>query len=229
MATSHFDEAYACLNDMTPPLRKANLNTFLTSLLSQDNAAFARETLERLPFTQTYDDADTILESLASKSLTAMAGQGARYHKALYALRVSRGDMRGAATVLWSRIVRLRSSTERVADPESAESQELLRCYLALINSLACVDQSQAWIFAEGKLGDKGRDSISGSGSGLDFGKPKSGVAINGRNKEGKERRVLTIQDIRAMYQQELDRLEAVSAGRYAFDGGEGADAMDVL
>lgn len=116
MATNRFDEAYACLNDMAPALRKANLSTFLTSLLSQDNASFATDALKRLAFTQTFADADAILDSLATRSLAIANGQGARYQKALFALRVSRGDMRGAATALWSRILRLRSSTERVAD-----------------------------------------------------------------------------------------------------------------
>lgn len=62
--------------------------------------------------------------------------------------------------------------------------------YLALINILANIDPSQAWILADGE----------GEG-------------------EGKKRRVLTLEDVRGEYQAELDRRAAIESGRFAFVG----------
>ncbi len=74
----------------------------------------------------------------------------------------------------------------------------MLNAYLALINVLACVEKSQAWILADG-----------------------------GGPDEGRKRRVLTLDDVRAQYQGELDRVAAIESGRFAFVG-DGAE-MDVL
>lgn len=73
------------------------------------------------------------------------------------------------------------------------QTQPVLNAYLALINVLACVEKSQAWILA-----DTGAE-------------------------EGRKRRVVTLDDVRGEYQGELDRLAAIESGRFAFvgDGGE--------
>lgn len=228
LSSSRFEEAYSCLSDMAPVLRKASMAAFFSKLLAIERTSYAFDIFKRLPFTTTYNDADATLESLTAKSLNAATGQGARYHKALYALRVSRGDMRGAASALWTRIQWLRGGGERAADPETVEGAELMRCWLALINCLACVDTSQAWIFAEEQAG--GNDKASIVSGGIDFGKPRSSLTfIKGAG--GKQRTVLTLEDIRRLYQRELDRVEAVQEGRYAFDGANSGnlDAMDVL
>jgi len=52
-----------------------------------------------------------------------------------------------------------------------------------------------------------------------------------GKKKQGEidtsKRRIVTIEDIRREYQEELDRLAALEQGKFAFAGN--GDAMDVL
>lgn len=100
------------------------------------------------------------------------------------------------------------------------------RCWLALANCLSCVGEKEAWIFSE---------EVSSAPNGSTYGH-NSTLGKAGFAKNGKERRVVTLEEIRKGYQEELDRVEAVSAGRFAFGVGEvgrGAlgegDAMDVL
>lgn len=168
--------------------------------------------LLRLPFAN--DPAllhhlDSTLASLAAKTIDLE--HGPRYHTALYAWRLARNDFRGAAAVLHQRLQRLQASSTSTAstnskanadtppsasagltaDPSSAtaQTQPVLNAYLALINVLACVEKSQAWILA-----DTGGE-------------------------EGMKRRVVTLDDVRGEYQGELDRVAAMESGRFAFVG----------
>jgi len=170
--------------------------------------------LTRLPFAVHTAEADTILLSLAEKQLSASSSAGARAWNSLYAFRIARDDFRGAAQALWSRLQRLKSQGEKVNDPTSRESEEMRRCWLALINVLACVGEKEAWVFGEGPV-----EKIQGSLGGTIF--------------ERKERKVITLEDVRKGYQEELDRVEAVQMGRFAFGGSNvavgGVEAMDVL
>ncbi len=181
-------------------------------------AASQTPALIRLPFATNptlHHHLDATLASLAAK--TVDLEHGPPYHTALYAWRLARNDFRGAAVVLHQRLQRLQASTDTsstsnanaasTADvrPSSAsltsaqaQTQPVLNAYLALINVLACVEKSQAWILADG-----------------------------GGPDEGRKRRVLTLDDVRAQYQGELDRVAAIESGRFAFVG-DGAE-MDVL
>ena len=76
------------------------------------------------------------------------------------------------------------------------------------------MEKGQAWILAEG---------------------PGTGTATAKEKEKEERRRVVTLDDVRAQYQAELDRMAAIESGRFAFvdvgagDGvGERGD-MDVL
>jgi len=156
--------------------------------------------LLRLPFANNAilnHHVDDTLASLAHKTIDL--ANGPPYHKALYAWRLARNDFRGAAAVLHERLQRLQSTTTTtttstiikystsLTDPAN---KAVMNEYLALINILANIDPSQAWILADGE----------GEG-------------------EGKKRRVLTLEDVRGEYQAELDRRAAIESGRFAFVG----------
>ena len=89
------------------------------------------------------------------------------YHTILYAWRLKLGDLRGAATALYERLLRLKSSSSSAslavsstattfrADDDSAgaepgiSSLAIPQAYLTLINLLACLDDTdQAWILS---------------------------------------------------------------------------------
>lgn len=213
--TSRYDEAYSALSRYTDTaLQHSALTTLITSMI----AASQTPHLIRVPFANNpslHHHLDTTLASLAAKTIDLE--HGPPYHTALYAWRLARNDFRGAAAVLHQRLQRLQASTNANStssasaastvdvDPSSAslanaqtQTQPVLNAYLALINVLACVEKSQAWILAEG-AGEE----------------------------EGRRRKVVTLDDVRADYQAELDRVAAIESGRFAFvgDGGE----MDVL
>ncbi|TKA73414.1 hypothetical protein B0A49_03034 [Cryomyces minteri] len=206
---SRFEEAYEALTRYTNPiLRKAALTTLLTAIVQASQTAL----LLSLPFTDLATDVDAILLSLCARTLNIASGPP--YHKLLYAWRVQRGDFRGAAEALWDRLQRLRDSSAAAHDPGE---ETVARAYLALINCLASVAPDQAWILVEGAL-----EPARGAGGGAGKGKAKLGAGGPMR----KKRRVVTLEDVRREYQEELDRVAALEHGRFPFGG---ADEMDVL
>lgn len=168
-------------------------------------------TLLNFTFTTFQSEFDAVLEALCQRTLNIATGPP--YHKILYSWRVSRGDFRGAASILYERLHRLLTTSSSVYDPED---ESLIQNYLLLINILASVDPDQAWILAETPIVTDGNPFTSGSTQ-LAKGKPLSTP----------KRRVITLDDIRKEYQAELDRVAEVENGRFAFGGG--TEPMDVL
>ena len=80
----------------------------------------------------------------------------------------------------------------------STRDDGLLEGYLVLINLLTCVEKGGAWVLA------------AGGGEG-----------------EKAKRRVVTLEDVRRGYQEELDRRSVLESGRFAFVGG--GEEMDLL
>ncbi len=230
--TSHFEEAYATLTRHTNPIllacpttlslkfkmtdalpsRKANLTTLITTLSLPTHSSL----LLTLPFTTLATDVDAILASLAEKQQNVLKGPA--YHNLLAAFRIQRHDFRGAASVLHERLERLRwgSSSSSVLDPGNDSLQKNL---LALANMLACVEGDQAWILAEQTEGEREWRAEEGR---------KRAKKEKGKEKvdTGPRRKVVGLEDVRREYQQELDRVAMIGAGRFAFGGGE---EMDVL
>lgn len=84
----------------------------------------------------------------------------------------------------------------------------MLEGYLAVINLLSCA--GDGWVLSGGK---------EGRGSGVGAGAGAGGVSVT-------KRKVVTLEDVRKKYQDELDRRSVMENGRFGFDEG---DAMDVL
>lgn len=87
----------------------------------------------------------------------------------------------------------------------------MLEGYLAVINLLSCA--GEAWVLSGGK-------ERRGSGVGVAGGGKGGGLLGGGK------RKVVTLEDVRRKYQEELDRRSVLENGRFGFDEG---DEMDVL
>jgi nuclear pore complex protein Nup160 len=159
---------------------------------------FASELVD-LPFISLQDTVDDILAQKCQSIVDVTIG--VPYHKILYAWRIKRSDFRGAAAISLERLQRLQQSGDgdKILGDDGLETP-ITRQYVALINALSCVDPKQAWILSE-ELPKKGAK-----------GQPK--------------RSVVTLEDIRRAYQEELDRIAAIENNQFAFVGG---DEMDVL
>jgi hypothetical protein len=162
------------------------------------------------PFVKLTKEADEVLVNMAKKTLN-MSVQP-QYHKVLYAWRISKGDYRGAAQCTFDRLERLKTDSEVTRNPED---KRLVEAYLLLINTLVCIGKDEAWVIKEPTAGE-----LNGAGKGKKA--PTNGFSAGA----GTKRSIVTLDDVRREYQEELDRLAAMEQGQFAFAGG---DAMDVL
>ncbi|KIW06549.1 uncharacterized protein PV09_02979 [Verruconis gallopava] len=202
LATGAFDDAYSALMRMPDhALRHFNLQSFIETLVRQKRV----KQLFAYPWAQLADEADKELEAKARKTLTSSSTH--QWHKILYSWRIKRGNFRGAAQAAFDRLEKLRAETKGTGpDPRD---ERLVDAYLLLINAMACVGKDEAWVIYEPIAEKKG--------------------LLNGTAKEKKEgkRRLVTLEDVRREYQEELDRRAAMEQGKFAFvDEGE---EMDVL
>ncbi|KAI9656909.1 MAG: hypothetical protein M1821_003548 [Bathelium mastoideum] len=230
--TSRWEEAYATLvRYEKPDVRRWALKYFLQTLLSPACLAInpsAPSILLRLPLSAAPHAnlapiADAILLELArnppsttSSSFSAYLEsdttssskprKDSRYQwwKILYAFRVSRSDYRGAAEALWEWLNSLRT-THRSGDLADSGANEIDSVFLLLINALASVDPEQAWLLAE-VPNSKTRGGVIEGSLGI-------GMGMKGK----KERKVITLDDVRKDYSAYLDQVAAVEQGRFAF------------
>jgi nuclear pore complex protein Nup160 len=198
--TARFDLAHSTLALFTDQaVQHSSLRTLVTKMCE---TAYAAQLIE-LPFIGLQDTVDEILAQKCQSIVDVNVG--IPYHKILYAWRIKRGDFRGAASTSLERLQRLQQSGDgdRAIGDGGLETP-VTKQYIALINTLSCVDPKQAWILSEElplKPGQSKRES-----------QPK--------------RKVVTLDDIRKEYQGELDRIAAIENNQFAFAGG---DEMDVL
>lgn len=202
LATADFDEAYAALNRMDDhPLRHFDVQAFIQTLVSANHV----KQLFSYPWSSLADSVDKELEAKAKKTLNSNTKP--EYHKILYSWRIKRGNYRGAAQAAFDRLEKLRQEGKaRGADPRD---ERLVEAYLLLINAMACIGKNDAWVLYEPIAQKNGL--INGT---------------KGEKREGK-RRLVTLEDVRREYQEELDRRAALEQGRFGFvdEGNE----MDVL
>jgi nuclear pore complex protein Nup160 len=142
-------------------------------------------------------DVDDILAQRCKTTMDVV--QGSPYHQLLYSWRIKHNNYRGAATVLFDRIQKLRlvGEADKIAGDDTLDTP-VTKQYLLLINALTCVEPKQAWIYDE---------------SGLDSG---DGVA---------KRKLVTLADVRKQYQDELDRIAAIQNNQFGF---EADDVMEI-
>jgi hypothetical protein len=207
LQTSNFDEAYSALTRLpSTGVRHFSLQSFITTLVAQKRVPL----LLTYPFASLSKQADEVLASLAKKTLN-MSVQP-QYHKVLYAWRINKGDYRGAAQCAFDRLERLKTDSEVTRNPED---RRLVEGYLLLINTLVCVGKDEAWVIKESVNSD-----MSGQGKG------KKAITNGFGAGAGSKRSIVTLDDVRREYQEELDRLAAMEQGQFAFAGGDGMDIL---
>ena len=161
------------------------------------------------------------------------------YSRILQAYRIGRNDYRGAAEIAYGSIQRLKkgrdepssyhlmkkrkgnnydgSNQQRLQDvvqqqtveEDDPESKEIRRELLALINLLACVDKSEAYILVERDDNPPPPAAATDESGLLDF------------SKQGRRRRVIvTLDHLRREYQSELDRVSRIERGDWEFGFG---------
>ncbi|PVH96421.1 hypothetical protein DM02DRAFT_617248 [Periconia macrospinosa] len=200
--TSRFTEAYtALIRHSDPALQHSSLQKLITSMVSQSQTV----ALLKFPFVGLRDDVDGILSSLCHRTLNLASGPP--YHQILYSFRISRGDFRGAATILYERLQRLKSTSSKIHDPGD---ESLAQCYLLIINALLSVSAEDAYIVAEQRIDDS-----------------MAPAWTIGKAKKMLKRHVVTLEMLRKEYQAELDRVAAIESGQFPFV--DPADDMDIL
>jgi hypothetical protein len=158
--------------------------------------------LLKFPFVGLVDEVDATLADFCHKKLNL--GTGPPYHQILYSFRISRGNFRGAASILHERLQRLKSTSSKVHDPSD---ESLAQCYLMIINALSAVREEDAYILAERRIDDTPPEI--------------------GKGKKLLKRHIVTLDSLRKEYQAELDRGAAIEAGQFPFV--DPADDMDIL
>lgn len=197
--TARFELAYSILALFTDnALQHSSVRTLVTKMCESSYAS----QLTELPFIGLQDAVDSILAQKCQSIVDVTVG--VPYHKILYAWRIKRSDFRGAATISLERLQRLQQSGDgdKIIGEDGLETP-VTKQYIALINALSCVEPKQAWILSEEP--------------------PRKGNT--GKNSQQK-RKVVTLDDLRRAYQEELDRIAAIQNNQFAFAGG---DEMDVL
>ncbi|RFU30006.1 hypothetical protein B7463_g6309, partial [Scytalidium lignicola] len=181
-------------------LQHSSLRTLLTKMCETSCTA----QLVDLPFIGLQDIVDEILSQKCQSIVDVTVG--VPYHNILYAWRIKRNNFRGAAAISLERLHKLQQSSneDKVMISEELETP-ITKEYLALINALSCVDPKQAWIVYE---------SFPPRGSG----QKASATSV--------KRTLITLEDIRKGYQEELDRIAAIENNQFALMGG---DEMDIL
>ena len=193
--TSRYELAHSILALFTDSaLQHSSLRTLITKMSENSYAT----QLINLPFIGLQDSVDEILAQKCQSIVEV--NTGIPYHKILYAWRIKRSDFRGAASVSLERLQRLQQSGEGdIALGEDIFDTAVTRQYIALINALSCVEPKQAWILAE-ELPRK---------------------QSTGMKAVQHKRKVVTLQDVRKEYQEELDRIAAIENNQFAFAGGD--------
>lgn len=190
---SQFDHAHTVLVGMSDHALQRSL---LRILIEKMCDGLHNSELVELPFPNLENAVDDILSQRCKDTVDIMTDKP--WHQILYAWRVKRNDYRGAASTLLDRIHKLRQRTD--ADDvigDDALDTVITRQYLMLINTLSCVDEKQAWITTEASTAN---GDVNGSA---------------GTYEGSVKRKVVTLVDIRRQYQDELDRISAISGDQW--------------
>ncbi|KAM3445165.1 hypothetical protein NHJ13734_000689 [Beauveria thailandica] len=197
LATCQFELAHTTLLSIEDrALRSSSLRLLVDKMCETGH----NSELVALPFPGLQQDVDDFLAKRCRNAADVVHG-GAHYHQVLYAWRIKRQNMRGAAWVLLDRIQKLKLAGE--ADKITGDDvldTPVTRQYLLLINALSCVEPKQAWVFDE---------ATDGNATGL----PR------------KKRTVVSLADVRKQYQDELDRIAAIQNNQFGFSAD---DVMDL-
>ena len=209
LSLADHDTAYTALIQHPDP--PSLLSTLITTMLTENKAA----KLTAFPFPPNLHPAiDTFLLQKARSSpidTRQHSPPSSNYYQILSSWRLRHHNAQGAAAALLERLHRLPDSSYATATIAAAttgattngvERDAVLEGYLAVINLLSCA--GEGWVLSGGKE------------------RRGSGILIGGK------RKIVTLEDVRKSYQEELDRRSVIENGRFGFGFDEG-DAMDVL
>lgn len=194
--TTRYDLAYSTLILFTDhALRHSSIRALVFKMCESACAS----QLVNFPFLGLQGDVDDILAQKCRGIVDVNVG--VPYHKILYAWRIKRNDFRGAASIVSERLQRLQQSgsgDDILREDQGGDEFEtpVTQQYLMLINTLSCVTPSQAWILSNPL---PGKSSVGGFGS-----------------TKGK-RKIVTLEDTRKAYQEELDRIAAIENDQFTF------------
>ncbi|KAJ2980250.1 hypothetical protein NQ176_g2750 [Zarea fungicola] len=197
LATCQFELAHTTLLSVKDDaLRSSSLRILVDKMCETCH----NSELVALPFPGMQQEVDAFLAKRCYNAVDVV--HGAHYHQVLYAWRMKRQNLRGAAWVLLDRIQKLKLAGEgdRITGDDVLDTP-VTRQYLLLINALSCIDPKQAWVFDEGIVG--ATDELSGL---------------------PQKRTVVSLADVRKQYQDELDRIAAIQSNQFGF---EMDDVMD--
>lgn len=202
---SDFDTAYSALVRYTDPaLQKSCLHRLVSEMAAQGYV----EELLALPFTTLAPAVDSLLAEHAKRELHSPPAPGAAvpFHKILYAWRLRRGDLRGAAAVLVERLeAREAQPVRKRAFGAKDEAKGVLEEYLIAINALGLVGEDGGWVLVGGADGEES-------------------VQASEEKRERGMRKVVRLEDLRRGYQAELDRRSVLESGRFGIVGEEEMD-----
>ena len=204
MAMSRFEAAHSSLLSMKD---QAVQHACLRKLVEKMSDTYHNIELVSLPFPGLQHAVEDILLDKCQGTLDVV--HGIPYHHILYSWRIFHHNYRGAASILFDRIQKLRHAGE--GDKFTGEDlidTPVTQHYLMLINALSCVDAKERWILADEFPPAKPREPND-----------------EGRERKAPERKMVTMEDIRKQYQDELDRIAAIQNNQFGFD----ADGMEIL
>ena len=210
-STSDFDTAFTVLTRLPMDNSSTLVPAFLDSLLAAEEFNHALN----LPWPpKLLSHVESFLAQKASKPPTTNLynPSAPKYNKLLAAWHMRRLDYRSAAAALLAHLQRLQKLKR--ASSWRNEDDEIISTYLSVINLLACCGGGdEAWV-----LTDTFDEII-----------PKSRGPKLDESK--KKRRLVTIKDVRARYQKELDRRSMLENGKWAFglDGTGDEDTEDAM
>ena len=213
VSTSDFDSAFTALTRLPNDNASELIPAFLTALLAEDDFNKALD----LPWPpRLLPHIESFLAQKASKASVVVFynASAPQYEKLLAAWRMRYLDFRGAAAALLAHLQRVQKS--RRMSSMRGESDEIITTFLSIINLLACCGgEDEAWVLTDA------------------FYEVHSRARAMPKDEIKKKRTLVTIKDVRARYQKELDRRSMLETGRWTFglDGAgdeEEEDLMDV-
>ncbi|CAG7921909.1 unnamed protein product [Penicillium olsonii] len=275
LKTCQFDQAYSALTRLQDlKLQKTELSELISTILAVSGPGTAGlKQILRFPTTLVPNIAsfiDEILVHLTHKQTANVSWQDADnktfqatpdYTRILQAYRIARSDYRGAAEIAYRNVQRLRKARDtsalvhkgkeadeasRPVEEDDAESKEIRHELLSLINLLACVDKSEAYILVEngppisttfdrrpsthadeeGNISMEDADSPSATRSFHRRDSSKSSAAarrssvsfeVPATNHLLKRRIIVTLEHLRREFQSELDRVSRIERGDWEF------------
>ncbi|KAF3939503.1 hypothetical protein ABW19_dt0207406 [Dactylella cylindrospora] len=186
----NYDSAYSALIAYSDKaLQRQALKSLVVSMCEHHQA----EAMCQFEFPGLHEEVDDVLEK-QYEHIREVTSAPIPYHRIAYAWREARGNRRGASSALYDYLKKLQGC---LTNNQRYTGKDVRDAYLALLNVLSLVPKEQAYVFT--------RLHAEQESSGVHF--------VDGTKLK---RRVVTIDNIREEYQEEMRRtFEYLSGGVY--------------